>query len=263
MRKAILASIVGTIVLFITSVCLSGEITLSRNDIDSETSELRPVQQFGKWGFRNEYGMFVIQPEYDQVNKFSEGLAAVKRNGKWGYIDKLGHIAIALQFEEAGSFRHGMARILIHGQNNIINTAGVYIGEVGQLIKEADVIAIGKVGAKKKIGQSKKADFITYEIRIGEVVLGNPDAKAVIYSTASNKKPEYLEPGVGVVMFFKTKKGAAYFVNNLNGLKFFDENGFKPNQFNEDNPIDSVWQNRPVEDFVSYLRTESNKIASK
>lgn len=107
----------------------------------------------------------------------------------------------------------------------------------------------------KKVHQFKDMEFGNYEIRVREVISGDTAVEYLIFSTTKRKKPAYLEPGARVIMFFKVKEGAAYFVNKHEGLKFFDENGFKPNQFNEEIPSDSGWQDRPVKDFIDYLRT--------
>ena len=62
-------------------------------------------------------GKFVINPQFDSANNFSEGLAAVRidddKTGKWGYIDKQGKMAINPQFDSAFDFREGLAAVLI------------------------------------------------------------------------------------------------------------------------------------------------------
>ena len=42
-----------------------------------ESQLLTPVEIARKWGFINEKGQIVIQPQFDAVGTFSEGLAAV------------------------------------------------------------------------------------------------------------------------------------------------------------------------------------------
>ena len=63
------------------------------------------------WGFIDKKGNLVIQPQFDYVEDFSNGLAAVKGgiNGKWGYIDKIGNFVIQPQYSNANSFSEGMA----------------------------------------------------------------------------------------------------------------------------------------------------------
>ena len=56
----------------------------------------------GGVGFIDKTGMVVIPPKFDEVNPFSEGLAAVQIEGKWGFIDKTGNMVIRPQFDDIG-----------------------------------------------------------------------------------------------------------------------------------------------------------------
>ena len=50
-------------------------------------------QQVGKkWGFIDDDGKMIIQPQFEEANSFSEGSAKVKFNGQWVRIDKTGTI---------------------------------------------------------------------------------------------------------------------------------------------------------------------------
>ena len=52
---------------------------------------------------------------YDQVDAFSEGMAAVRRDGKWGYINLKGEEVIPCQFSDAfppGQFSEGLACVV-------------------------------------------------------------------------------------------------------------------------------------------------------
>ncbi|EIA4394558.1 WG repeat-containing protein, partial [Campylobacter coli] len=54
----------------------------------------------GKYGFIDKNGEFAIEPKFDYVWSFWEGLAGVKLNGKWGFIDKSGKIVIEPIFDD-------------------------------------------------------------------------------------------------------------------------------------------------------------------
>ena len=45
----------------------------------------------------------IIDPQYEDADSFSQGLAAVKKDGKWGYIDMEGNTVIPFQFDYAPS----------------------------------------------------------------------------------------------------------------------------------------------------------------
>jgi len=53
-----------------------------------------------KLGFVDEAGRIVIQPQFDSVRDFTEGLAPVELEGKWGFIDKAGEFLTYEGIEE-------------------------------------------------------------------------------------------------------------------------------------------------------------------
>lgn len=91
-----------------------------------------------KFGFFDETGQIIIEPQFDFVFPFSEGLSAIcmgckKRKedehrvvegGKWGYIDTQGEVIIDVKFEHAKSFERGRARVMMNGQWMTIDKKG-------------------------------------------------------------------------------------------------------------------------------------------
>ena len=63
---------------------------------------LIPVRSGSKWGFITEEGKPAVAAEFEEVDKFSEGLCAASKNGKYGYISKAGKTEIDFMF-------HGIA----------------------------------------------------------------------------------------------------------------------------------------------------------
>jgi hypothetical protein len=53
----------------------------------------------------------VIQPQFEEVGIFAEGLAPAKINGKWGYINKLAEFIIYPEFDFAKPFSQGLALV--------------------------------------------------------------------------------------------------------------------------------------------------------
>jgi hypothetical protein len=79
-----------------------------------------------KYGFRDETGNVVIQPQFDNADWFSDnGLAPVKLNGKWGYIDKTGKFLIQPQFDDAFEFDNGLAAVKLNGKKGILMKKGI------------------------------------------------------------------------------------------------------------------------------------------
>jgi WG containing repeat len=62
-----------------------------------------------KWGFVNQEGEIVVEPQYDEAFHFSEGLAAVKKDGKFGFINTNGEVVIDYQYGQVDSFKEGVA----------------------------------------------------------------------------------------------------------------------------------------------------------
>ena len=58
-------------------------------------------------------GNYVINPQFDYVYSFSEGLAAVYIDGKGGFIDLQGNYVINPQFDYVRSFLEGLAAVRI------------------------------------------------------------------------------------------------------------------------------------------------------
>jgi hypothetical protein len=71
----------------------------------------KEVEGKRKWGFIGHDGQFVIEPQFNDVRGFSEGLAAVSVGAQWGYIDRTGKVVIAPQFDWAAPFSEGLARV--------------------------------------------------------------------------------------------------------------------------------------------------------
>ena len=67
----------------------------------------------GKWGFVNSNGEIVINPEYDYVFNFSEGIAAVSLRGKLGFIDMTGTFIVPCEYSKVEShFKNGEGELV-------------------------------------------------------------------------------------------------------------------------------------------------------
>lgn len=72
----------------------------------------------------NASSAYAIEPKYEMVQNFSEGLAAVFANDHWGYIDIKGNVVIPLNYDYALPFREGLAAVASNGYWGFINKAG-------------------------------------------------------------------------------------------------------------------------------------------
>ncbi len=58
--------------------------------------------QYGKTGFFDNKGTWVVKPGFEGARDFKNGYAAVKLDGKWGFIDKKGNWVIEPSFSGLG-----------------------------------------------------------------------------------------------------------------------------------------------------------------
>ncbi len=77
-------------------------------------------------------GKFVIEPKYDDITTFAEGLAIVDLQGKSGYINRQGEIVIPIVYEQASVFRDGVALVSLDGQSFY------YIDNQGKKIRKCE-----------------------------------------------------------------------------------------------------------------------------
>jgi hypothetical protein len=83
MKKTILL-VICIIILFVSiTSCL-------KSSKQKEDVSLFQIVQHSKYGFIDKTGKIVVNPQFDEVSGFSEGLSGVKLSGKWGFIDKTG-----------------------------------------------------------------------------------------------------------------------------------------------------------------------------
>lgn len=107
--------------------------TPSADATSSTTVDLIPKfdRTTGLYGYVNQSGTWIIQPQFSWVSPFSEGLAAVAENReympKWGYIKPDGTYAIAPKFDGAYSFRNGIAVVKDNLFAATINKQGEYL----------------------------------------------------------------------------------------------------------------------------------------
>jgi hypothetical protein len=96
----------------------------------------------GKCGYIDPKGKIIIQPQFYNAYKFSEGLAAIASNssrgehrGAFGYIDTTGIVAIEPQFYNGGFFVEGMAQVKLDPDEERWG----YINKKGEIIFPSDL----------------------------------------------------------------------------------------------------------------------------
>jgi len=104
----------------------------------------------GMWGFIDNNGMWKVPALYQEVQHFSEGLAAVKKQNRWGYVDEVGREVIGCSFDTVYPFFKTKA-IVKSGENwFLIDKEGKRVTSLlYELIKPfSDECAAAKRGGK-------------------------------------------------------------------------------------------------------------------
>ena len=131
-----------------------------------QTQELKafsdkPLNRFGKWGFKDQNGKVIVAPKYNSFHQFREGLAAISIGGsydeefdmvlgsKYGFIDNTGKEVIALKYESInGGFYEGLAAVKLDGKWGYIDKAGKVI--IHFQYSEAFIFINGKAKVRKE-----------------------------------------------------------------------------------------------------------------
>jgi len=88
-------------------------------DAQDFSEGLAPVKIKDKWGFIDESGKIVIEPNFDMVFRpFQKGLSDVRVGQKWGLIDNTGKFIIEPNFESVGKFSDGVFPVLLESKTN-------------------------------------------------------------------------------------------------------------------------------------------------
>lgn len=89
-----------------------------------------------KWGFIDKNGKWVILPQFDYVEDFSEGLAVVEVGKKIGYVDTTGKMVIPPQFKktERMGFHEGLAAVEVEGDYGKWGWGIGYIDRSGKFV---------------------------------------------------------------------------------------------------------------------------------
>jgi hypothetical protein len=81
-------------------------------------------EEWDKWGYADENFQIVIPLVYDDVQDFSEGLAAVKTGERWGYIDRTGKKIVPAKYADARPFSEGLAAVMLNNKWGFIDKSG-------------------------------------------------------------------------------------------------------------------------------------------
>ena len=79
------------------------------------------------WGVIDRSGRWVIQPMFEGLWNFSDGLAKFEKRGKYGFVDNQGNVQITADFDFAHEFCGGLAYAVKEGERGYINKKGDFV----------------------------------------------------------------------------------------------------------------------------------------
>ncbi|PZD96661.1 hypothetical protein DNH61_05505 [Paenibacillus sambharensis] len=182
-----------------------------------ETTYLTPFQREGKWGYFDLNGEVKIQPVYNEVEYFSNGLAAVRVFDNWGYINEEGMQIIEPDFSFAGPFRHGRALVSKNNKYKVIEETGRTINSIdNEYIVDEPIAWASLHGGVIRIPKDNKTGYINLD---GEVLI----------------EPQYLESGpfVNGLAWVEDVEHHHYYID-ISGKKMIEmPTGIIPDTFSE------------------------------
>lgn len=123
----------------------------------NQVSRLYPFLQGSKWGYIDQSGTIVIQPQFDDAKPFHDGLAVVIDGRTGCHIDKSGGCIYQQKYRFADDFSEGMAIVSVNGKDGYIDTSGNLV--VDTIYREAGRFQEGL--AKVRTNIRKKYDTVS------------------------------------------------------------------------------------------------------
>ncbi|MCL2810593.1 MAG: WG repeat-containing protein [Clostridia bacterium] len=156
----------------------SGEVHL-RGNWDSVgyfgDNGLAPVSIDQMWGYINQKGTLVIEPQWEKAWPFSDGLASASVDGYTGFINAQGDYELPPQWISASPFANGYAHVW-DGWSGYINTSGEIVCRTVERMVEGISPNAEKVsGDYTFIVEDGTAAIIDYVDRGRETILSIPD----------------------------------------------------------------------------------------
>lgn len=96
-------------------------------ELDYQPRNLELMRENDQYGYRDESGEVVIDPQFKNAWYFSDGMARVKVDSLWGFIDRSGEVVIEPRYDLAWDFTNGLALVKVDGKYGYIDRSGEYV----------------------------------------------------------------------------------------------------------------------------------------
>ncbi len=143
------ASDAGTTVTVSSPAPPSVQSSVSR---PSSAENLIPYRKGNKWGFSDLRRKLIIAPQYDDAQRFADGLATVMMNGKYGFINTSGRVVIPFTYDYPASFSEGYAAVSVKDKYGYIDKTGKTVVPFKYDLSEPFHEGLAKVTVGEKSG---------------------------------------------------------------------------------------------------------------
>lgn len=127
-KKWLLPVIIGGGAAFLIVIIsiIAFSLLRSSDSLFKPDMSLIPVYDGKMWGYIDQKGKYVINPQFEDAGWFSDGLACVEdKDGKFGFINKKGTYKIPSKYVHATVFHEGLAFVVEEGSRPVcINKNG-------------------------------------------------------------------------------------------------------------------------------------------
>lgn len=217
------------------------------------------------FGFVDNKGKVVIEPQFKFVLTFREGKCAVMNEDmKWGFIDKKGLIIINYQFDETSSFVDGRSAFTNSNKYGIIDDKGKYL--INPQFSNLEIDGnLSLIKQNKKWGWIDKNGSLVINPQFDEALSFNGNSLTPV---KSGKKFGYIDkdgkiainPQFEFALPFFSKKQIAPVVNSDGKIGFIDKDGryvINP-QFNDISEDFTYFNNMYYNEYLRSLDLELN-----
>jgi hypothetical protein len=128
-----------------------GLLDSNGHEIDTNTKVLNDkyiaYERFSRWGVRSTLGQDIIEPKYEEVDRWTSEAIRVKINDKWGVISlPEGNVILSPQYDSIENITDGKAKITYVGITNLVDAHGNILSE--ESINLQDGFVKSKIGGK-------------------------------------------------------------------------------------------------------------------
>lgn len=167
----------------------------------------------GKCGWEDENGTLVVDYKYDFIGAFSDkGIAMVKKGDAYGFINKEGKEIVPCAYDEIGKFSHGVAQIKKKKKVGLVSDEGVVVIEPKKYVKigefNSDGIAIAAtkgttsdiINTQGKV-LAEKVFYLMFKDTLQGVEV-TKSMQASLYSDTLDTRNGFVEYSSGFERFF-------------------------------------------------------------